>query len=153
MGEHEVEVVCEEYDVLVKGIEDAKSRVRVAGKSAVAALFRKFFAEHPSIRAIGWTQYTPHFNDGGACEFGLREFYASTKDGVDYAEVSSLYDDDDEDLFQDSYSLEGSDKRTAAVLDALGRSADEDVFKAAFGDHVMVIATPEGFHVNEYSHD
>lgn len=34
------------------------------------------------------------------------------------------------------------------------RSAkSDDIFEVAFGDHAMVIATPTGFHVSEYSHD
>lgn len=143
---------CEEYDALVQSIEDAKAKVREAGKSAVAALCRKFFAEHPSVKAIGWTQYTPHHNDGDPCEFGIGEFYACTKDGVDFAEVTDIHDEEDGE-FRSSYSIRDEDKRTAAALDRMSRSASDEVFEAAFGDHVMVIATPEGFHINEYDHD
>lgn len=141
---------CREYDDLVQGIEDAKAQVKVAGKKAAASLFRKFFEEFPDVKAIGWTQYTPYFNDGEACEFGVHDFYASTKEDVNYTEVSSL--DDEDEVFQDAWSLRESDKKTAAALERLGRSVSEEVFEAAFGDHVMVIATPEGFHINEYDH-
>lgn len=154
MSRNSDKIECREYDELVEGIEEAKKRVQESGKKAAAALFKRFFEEHPNVKALGWTQYTPYFNDGEACEFSVRDFYACTKDGVDFAEVSSLYDDDDDDsVFRSSWSLRDSDKKTAAALDRMGRSASDDVFEAAFGDHVMVIATPEGFHINEYEHD
>jgi hypothetical protein len=31
--------------------------------------------------------------------------------------------------------------------------APEDLFLAAFGDHVRVLLTPDEIHVEEYSHD
>ena len=143
-------IQCPEYDGLLSGIEAARAEVAAKGKAAVGALFKAFFAQYPAVTAVGWTQYTPHFNDGDACEFGLHGFYATTKAGVDFAEVSSLYDDEDPHGFADSYSLKGATKEALAQLE---RSADSDIFETAFGDHAMVIATPAGFHVNEYSHD
>lgn len=151
MGKKTDKIACQEYDDLVSGIEEAKARVRDAGKKAAAALFKRFFEEYPHVKALGWTQYTPYHNDGNPCEFGVGEFYASTRDGVDYSDVSSLHDENG--TFQDAYDIRGSDKKTAAALERMGRSASDEVFEAAFGDHVMVIATPEGFHINEYDHD
>jgi hypothetical protein len=147
---NEDKIACPEYDALLDGLTAARAKVAEQGKVAVAALFKAFFAEHPKVTAIGWTQYTPHFNDGDACEFSLHDFYASTTPGVDFAEVSDLYDEDGPGKFLDSYSLKG---QTKEAVSQLARSADEDIFEIAFGDHVMVIATPAGFHVSEYSHD
>ena len=118
-------IECPEYNVLVEGMEVARAKVREVGKAAVGALFKAFFAQYPEVTAVGWTQYTPHFNDGDPCVFRVHEFYATTKTDMDFARVSRLYDDEE----------------------------DKDLFQVAFGDHVMVIATPAGFHVNEYSHD
>jgi hypothetical protein len=36
---------------------------------------------------------------------------------------------------------------------AVGSSEMEDVMQAMFGDHVKVIATREGFDVEDYDHD
>lgn len=150
MGKKSGKIECQEYDELVSGIEEAKARVREAGKKAAMALIRAFFAEYPHVKALGWTQYTPYHNDGDPCEFSVHGFYASVKDGVDYSEVSDLSGEDG--TFLDSYDMRGSDKRAAAALDRIEMSVSPDVFEAAFGDHVMVIATPEGFHINEYDH-
>jgi hypothetical protein len=154
-ADDEKTIDCPEYNGLLAGIEAAKAKVQEAGKDAVAALFKAFFREYPEVTAIGWTQYTPHFNDGEPCEFSLGEFYVSSKTDADWAEVSRLYSDDEDAVFRDPYTLGKSakDRRLKEALATLVRSANEDIFETAFGDHVMVIATPEGFHVSEYSHD
>lgn len=143
-------IACPEYDALLDGLEQARAKVKEQGKAAVGALFKAFFAEHPKVTAICWTQYTPYFNDGEPCEFSVGELHLATK-AADWPNVSSLYDDEGEEgaLFKDSYSLKGANKSALARLAA---SVDEDILETAFGDHVMVIATPEGFHVSEYSH-
>lgn len=143
-------IECPEYNVLVEGMEVARAKVREVGKAAVGALFKAFFAQYPEVTAVGWTQYTPHFNDGDPCVFRVHEFYATTKTDMDFARVSRLYDDEEETGFAESYSLTGATKE---AVNRLERSKDKDLFQVAFGDHVMVIATPAGFHVNEYSHD
>ncbi len=141
-------LVCPEYDTLVEGLVKARAAVAEAGKGAVGALFKAFFTEHPFIKAIGWAQYTPYYSDGDPCEFDVREFYVCTKGDVDFSEVTRLHD---EEIFLDSYSVE--DASTKEALRLIERSKSDEIFKEAFGDHVMVIATPSGFHVNEYSHD
>ncbi len=150
--ETEKKINAPEYDALVKKMEEARAEVKEAGKRAVGALFTAFFAEHSDVTAIGWTQYTPHFNDGDACEFGLHGFHIATATNVGWAEVSSLSEEDgDAAIFTDGYDTK--DKKMKAALSLVERSADEDIFEAAFGDHVMVIAVREGFHVSEYDHD
>lgn len=149
---------CAEYDTLTEQMEKAREKIADMGKDAVKALFKRFFAEHPKCTAIGWEQYTPHFNDGDACEFSVRDFYYTTKKGVDFKEVSSLYEEDEEDsdgagfrdIDSDAKRGEGAIKE---AVSRLRRAVNENIFETAFGDHVMVIATPKGFHVNETSHD
>jgi len=145
-----------EYDTLIKVMAEAREQVKKAGKNAVAALFKHFFATNPDVTGIGWTQYTPHFNDGDPCEFNVHEFSYTTKTGVDFAEVDSIYagEDDDGAGWKGTYgSQRGRDGEIREAVKAIARAVDDDVFEAAFGDGVMVIATPAGFHVNEYSHD
>jgi len=47
-------------------------------KSLVAELQKQFpgmfvelFKQAPNLKSVGWTQYTPYFNDGDTCEFGV----------------------------------------------------------------------------------
>lgn len=147
-----------EYDNLIRIQKEAKEQIEKAGRAAVEALFKNFFVTHPEVTGVGWTQYAPRFNDGDPCTFHVRDFYYTVKTDVKFAEVSSLYNEDEEDgngWREPSYGKKG-DKRTREIDEAvktLNRASDDDVFEAAFGSDALVIATPAGFHVNEYSHD
>lgn len=137
-----------EYDELLEHVEKAKQEVEAKAKSAVGALFKAFFAAHPNVGALKWTQYTPHFNDGEACEFRVNNDF-------DVLLGKYVSDDDDSDdesnEFVESYGVD--DGPTKEAIRSLERAVNEDVFLSAFGDHAKVVATPEGFHVTEYSHD
>lgn len=39
--------------------------------------------DDPNVHSFGWTQYTPYFNDGDTCEFGVGEPWLRTVDDVD----------------------------------------------------------------------
>lgn len=150
----EIETInAPEYDALVAEIETAKQRVRDAARAAAGALFKAFFAAHPTITAVRWTQYTPYFNDGEPCEFSVHNPYACTKTGVAWPQSNEddEPEDEDDELFQDEYGLD--DGPTKAALVRLGCSFNDEIFLAAFGDHAQVIATPSGFHVTQYDHD
>ncbi len=129
-----------------KQIEEA---AREQAKAILAPGLQKFMEAHPDIKAIGWTQYTPYFNDGDPCVFGINELYVSATDERD-EEVGGegwfylwgtpekgLSEQSWADLIELKKALEGS----------------EDELEAAFGDHVRVIVTPTGVDVEEYEHD
>lgn len=126
----------------------------------------------PGIRAIGWTQHTPYFNDGEPCEFGIGEL-ALDLDPAVYGEVD---DDDAYGLPEDDhnwatawgiftypksgnystreYELNGVDtKPLDEIFSKWASERYENVALDSFGDHAVVIATPEGFSVDYYAHD
>jgi hypothetical protein len=121
-----------------------QKKIETEGKAALKEEFAAFFRDNPKITAVRWRQYTPYFNDGDACTFGVREFYykidGKPDDGGDY-----------EDGFYGTWSTEiKGHKRAAESFEESVR--DEDVFQSIFGDHVRVTATSAGFEVEEYSH-
>lgn len=158
--EQEMTIDAPEYDGLIADLERAKQNVREKAKTAVGALFKAFFAACPSVTAVRWSQYTPYFNDGEPCEFSTNEPDVCMKAGMNWQKILGEGGDEDEegdgaedesDLFQDIYYMK--DGPAKATVEALCRSFDDDVFLAAFGDHARIVATPDGFHVTEYSHD
>jgi hypothetical protein len=61
------------------------------------------------IDSFGWTQYTPYFNDGDACVFGVGEPWFRTMDDVKGKPASGdeddeYYDEDDDDSFTLGYT-------------------------------------------------
>lgn len=143
-----------EYDDLIRIQREAKEAIEKAGQKAVAALFKNFFATHSEVTGVAWTQYAPHFNDGEPCEFSIHDCNWTTRGDIDFEKLDHVYED--EDGWCSSWSSKGLDQRQREILEAvktLRRASDDDVFKAAFGSDSLVIATPTGFHVNEYEHE
>jgi hypothetical protein len=121
----------------------------------------------PGVRAVRWRQYTPYFNDGDECVFGVDSIYVKTGDDTDtsYVELADDdYDEDDElsdygDGFLGDFSLnygknEGKYPEIYAAVKAFPdtRAFHVDLIKH-FGDHATVTATPAGFKVEGYEHD
>lgn len=50
-------------------IQEAQEVMAGAIKEALAEGTAALFEKYPFLGAIGWTQYTPYFNDGDACVF------------------------------------------------------------------------------------
>lgn len=131
------------------------------------------------ISDFGWTQYTPYFNDGDPCIFGVGEPWFRTP-----ADVTPRSDDDEDDEDEDGpdemyqFELHGHPTlaaehwdgeryvkverdeatlaryaRCKALSAAIGSGAFDDVLLDAFGDHANVRVRSTGITVDEYSHD
>lgn len=123
------------------------------------------------IKALRFTAYTPYFNDGDPCEFGVGEIYVKlskrfgdVESGEYYGEgryVGSYdlytYGDSTTNRYSDSnktFALNGhSTREIYDAISDLDLNPFTDVIQANFGDHVQVTATTEGFSVEFYEHD
>lgn len=132
--------------------------------------------DDPTMKAFGWTQYTPYFNDGEPCVFGVGGPWFLTVNDPDPDGMEDMYE------FQIGYSghpslgkrdsrwegdwpnrrevpleYEGPDverfDRVKALSDAIERGEFDDVLLEAFGDHASIRVTAAGITVDSYSHD
>jgi len=131
-----------------------REQVNLSGKAALAEAFKQFFETNPTVVAVKWTQYTPHFNDGDPCVFRLGDFEFALRAGETYLNwqgkpVVCTDDLSDDDNYQ--YMNRLTDEQRGSL-----KNIDEDVeqiFEEAFGDGYKIIATRDGFDVQEYDHD
>lgn len=160
-------------------IENQKELKRVFSESATA-LFKEttkeFFELNPGVKAVLWRQYTPYFNDGDTCEFGVSCVTFTNAEGDDLHDISwGEYDGENESIWAtenlkytltpptgygtDYYAdirdkITGVDVESANLLDTMIQSSEfSDVLKDIFGDHVTVVATRDGFDVSDCDHD
>jgi hypothetical protein len=151
-------------------IEEQRA-LRAKFQETAQALFKEttkeFFNKNPGVTAIHWTQYTPYFNDGDTCEFSVGDIYYTNANDDQMEEVCTYaYEGEDENVW--SYSawelrygiekegkiFEGVSLEYAENFSGLIYDSDmEEVMKEMFGDHVRVIATREGFDVQDYDHE
>lgn len=62
------------YDQYKEKLEEAKKQLKAAremAKEAFSIAAAALFAEEPKLESFGWRQYTPYFNDGDVCTFGV----------------------------------------------------------------------------------
>jgi hypothetical protein len=146
--------------------EEIQTKLKTEFKKSISTLFE----QNPKLNAIVWTQYTPYFRDGDPCVFSVGEVSFTNATGDDLNDISyGEYDGENEDVVclstytsLDSTWIDEKTKVYAEEIDfnlcvQLGKLMESDemegVMLATFGDHVKVIATRDGFDIQEYDHD
>lgn len=162
-----------EFDKLLAEREELNKRFQAKAQELFKETTKTFFETNPGVTRIIWTQYTPYFNDGDTCEFGVHEPYFTNADEEQMEDITSWgeYEGTDPSVWSESdwifssdsefcqkrrqeLNLEGVDRLSVAKFASLIQSSEmEDVMEAMFGDHVRVVATRDGFDVEEHSHD
>lgn len=130
----------------------------------------------PGVEAVRWEQYTPYFNDGEPCVFGLGEVQVrvngAPEDAGDYEDgwitsygthyyVYGKFEDgrsnwqDREGPFALEFPDITADDLKAAInkFEEAFRNGHEVLLAREFGDHAQVTATKEGFEVEYYEHE
>ena len=134
-------------------------------QSLAGELFKEkasgLFEKYPTLKSFGWAQYTPYFNDGDECIFGVN-------DENIYLEMDgeSVDEDSDEhnygfDAWSINYKIkhEGENSLTEserAALDASDflKTFEEQTLKFMFGDHARITINRDGTSsVDGYDHD
>lgn len=123
------------------------------------------------VLAVAWTQDTPYFNDGEPCEFGINEvalqldpeIFGEVEDedayalpeGENFVTSYGLYSYENGDYRKQIQELNGVNTQylSDAIREHWKGAAFENVALDNFGDHAVVIADPEGFHVEFYEHE
>jgi hypothetical protein len=88
----------EEYETLQRRIEALKEEAQGKSKTLIKEVLKAFFLKYDGVvHNVFWTQYTPYFNDGEACEFSVRDVYLTLESDVESEddEGSVIYDEDD----------------------------------------------------------
>lgn len=126
-------------------------------------LFSEFFEQNSEVRAVGWQQYTPYFNDGEACIFSTTVDYAwatNTENTNDIRYGDYVGDDSDTVWVYDpnygDFNEVAIPFSVSAEMQALTKilsKIDDKVYEDLFGDHVQVIVTRDGFDTVEFEHE
>jgi hypothetical protein len=138
---------------IVAEFTKVETEFQTKAKAALQGAFKEFFKENPAITSIEWVQYTPHFNDGDTCYFGVHDMYAMVGEIVEdeedyYAEERS----NSISTYSELKGYERESKNFSKFAKQIGKLPDS-IFETTFGDHAKVVATPKGFEVDEYDHD
>jgi hypothetical protein len=107
--------------------------------------------EKYGVTAVMWEQYTPGFNDGDPCEFGVREPKITTNPVVAAAWLEESEPDMDlaypgQDLYYDEYDFESSHHPDGDIMREIDVPVNagrfEDALRGVFGNDTKVVVTP-----------
>lgn len=129
-------------------VKAAREELNVVAKKQFKEFSTQLFDIHPNLELFGWTQYTPYFNDGDECIFGVNDCFVVMKNQLEEYQNGDHWD------FASTYN-ETDKERIAAFKDIrnfLSNFEDEDM-QHMFGDHIKVEVTRSGVVTEEYSHD
>lgn len=146
---------------LIARIKAAQEAFQKEAQEELGKSFKKFFEDHPEVASVQWEQYTPYFNDGETCYFGVRELEAKDADGEDafayFKETEEQYKYLEGGYVSMPALRSATDAEEALERDFGGLSSLveglEDLLEGIFGDHATVTATASGFEVDECEHD
>lgn len=130
-------------DTMLSIFQKAREAYVAARNDVTAKMIADALAEFiPEGRMLVWSQYTPYFQDGDPCTFGVNEPCLQP----------------DEDFMDPLDPWEGEYIRRAEyeVLHSAWKdiTSDETLMEAAFGDHVAVAVRRSGeFRTSDHSHD
>jgi hypothetical protein len=153
------------FDTLIEEQLALRAKFQETAQALFKETTKQFFDNNPGVTAILWTQYTPYFNDGDTCVFNVNDVYFTNANSEQMDDVSSWgeYEGEEETVwsetawgfnYHEDKHFEGINIEEANQFSKLVGSSDmEDVMKEMFGDHARVIATREGFDVQEYDHE
>lgn len=161
---------------LLAQIKSINEQITAHGRDLLGKAFKEFFDRCPEVRAVVWTQYAPRFNDGDPCTFSVNECeVVPFLDKIEpklAADIAAQRDEDDDEYdctvvymrgdgcmlpYTIDDSTYASQKRVQAAFDeilALAFTEEcESIMQVAFGDDCIVVATRDGFDIDEYAHD
>ena len=105
---------------------DAKKTLSKIIQEQLNACYQEIFDKYPIVETFAWRQYTPYFNDGEECTFGV-----NTEPDING---------------KDSYDCEkGSDEAKASDdVESLLESIPTEIMEDIFGNHVEVTVNRDG---------
>jgi hypothetical protein len=161
----------------LKTIEALRADLKKAEQNAakhIMELLKSFMKDHPQIEGFRWQQYTPGFNDGDVCEFGIHGPYFKfseeimerrDEDGNEIEEYDQwvyggLLGDIDDKFFDEKIDIMNHKEMAPfkkAVKDATKLfthlSSMEIELQGLFGDGYEITVTSKGVEVESYDHD
>ena len=154
--------MAQTLDTLLSEFNQYKQEFQSQAQKKFKEYFIGFWEKNPAVKAVIWTQYAPYFNDGDPCTFKVHTADFTNAEGDDLSDISlgGEYYGENESIWCDYQSggtwhlpkPDGVDEESTEQLSGLIRSSEmKSVMEMMFGSDSKVIATREGFQVENIS--
>lgn len=114
-------------------VERLRNEMALVAKDVILDSIRPIFEKYPELQSVSWTQYTPYFNDGDACTFGI---------GL----VTANFEPEQEEEWKDWCDVS---RQVESLLEEIG----EDTLNLVFGDGFEIKIGRDGsYEKDTYEH-
>ncbi|UIF90929.1 hypothetical protein [Cupriavidus sp. UYPR2.512] len=146
--------VVEQFKAVAARNNEQIAKLREESAALIKPLLQDFIKQNPEVKQIKWAQYTPYFNDGDTCTFGLHSF-GFYFEGDDLSESRYEFELSTWQGYDKFEKREACSRETWDNCVALEKQLNSvgSELESIFGDHVEVVVTPDGVEVEEYDHD
>lgn len=166
---------------LVAQIENLQKEIMEKSKSAFKDVAKALFDAFPSLESFSWVQYTPYFNDGEPCEFGVSadadwslKINGERPGDSEHWETKPIYIDKEGNQYTEAeYKNQPASWRDRTIrsrftylnaeepelngvpdtIEDFINAIDENTLQSMFGDHCEVIVYRDRVEVQDYDHD
>jgi hypothetical protein len=153
-------------EISLKKLADLKNQydtmIRDHGEKMIRDYITEWMNSHPEVKAIGWEQYAPYFNDGEPCEFDVHEIFKAT-DSPDIEDIEYMRAKDEKEYFlrssyreMDCWKNNNMSSKTGEDFRDFALTMYElsDLLESAFGNGSRIIVTQDEISVTEcHDHD
>lgn len=140
----------EKLESFKQAIKAKEDEYKSFGKQLFKDYIKEYFKTYPEIQAVVFAAYTPYFNDGDTCEYGIHD-PVYVLEGFDPQNILRHYDYEDEEQFKIADYSHSNYKDYKEFNKFMQQNTE--LMKVIFGDHVCVYITPEEIITEEYEHD
>lgn len=140
--------IAENLNKFSQEFEEIKSEFTGRARKMFTASLKELFDQNETLGQIVWEQFTPYFNDGDECVFGVYE--------PSFVLANAL---EEEEEYIDRYEREIPRDELNDDMRAVSRfiQNQDDLMQSLYGDHVTVLVkrTKDGIviEVEEYEHE
>lgn len=137
----------QKFDAFKKSYTEAKQKMQDEAGAAFKELAADFFEKFPKVNSFAWTQYTPYWNDGEQCQFGVNnDSYSIFLNGG-----NADYDED----YEEGQELDdATDSKASEAVSKFLQQFDDEILQDLYGDHCKVTVNRDGTaETEEYEHD
>ena len=138
----------ESYAELKEKMSTLRKQMQETGKEEFRKYSQQIFEKYPLLESFSWTQFTPYFNDGDTCYFGVNTEPGLVYDGKKMNHYGELEDD-----IEIEDELEKKFNEISNEISKFIEAFDENDMEAMFGDHVEITVKKDTVEIEEYDHD
>lgn len=136
--------IMRQFENILADMQKLKGDLKVSIKAYIMA----FMEANPDIKLITWEQYTPYFNDGDACQFGVYGLLYTKRAEVAVKALDYYKGDlDNEEEFTEWSDMDDCyDPEKKAPIHCFSNIIEGDIvdlLPEVFGEEARVIVTPK----------